>query len=420
MRIGRRFEVLRSLLSARDFRRLVTSQVLGGLAEWLATLALIALVWERTHSAFASGLVLALRIAPAAVVSSFLGLLVDRFDRRRVLVACTAGRAAIYGTLPLVGGVAPVLALALLAEVGTLAFVAARDAAVPRLVPARHLATANAVSMSSAFAAMPVGSGLFAGLTWIQGALGYPGVDLALLGAAGMFGASTLMLGRLASMASDRAERIADRDAIALPRPSLRGILAADPILKRVVVGGFVVASAGGSLLTLGIAYVRETLQASPGAYSALLTTFCVGALVGAVAVQRSRANLPRVFHVGALAMGAILLTMAVFPSTAIGMGMAFVFGGAFVSTFLGGITILQDRVEDAVRGRAFALAHSGLRVGAVVVGLLAAWGAKSLGAGRVLWTMDGTQIMLALAGIVIVTVTAVLVAPRRRATVAA
>ncbi|HVL32394.1 MAG TPA: MFS transporter, partial [Actinomycetota bacterium] len=167
MRLTKKFEALRALLSKQDFRRLCTSQIFGGLGEWLATLALIALVWDRTHSAFVSGIVLALRILPAAVISSALSLLVDRFDRRRVLVACTAGRAAIYGTLPLVGGVAPVLVLALIAEIATLAYIAARDATLPRLVPAESLPAANAVSMASSFAAMPFGSAMFATFGWM-------------------------------------------------------------------------------------------------------------------------------------------------------------------------------------------------------------------------------------------------------------
>src|SRR5262245_5517559 len=142
MAVGSRFQGLRSLLRGRDFKRLCIAQIFGGMGEWLATMALIALVWDRTHSAFASGVVLALRILPAAVIGSLLSMVVDRFDRRRVLVACTLGRACIYGSLPLVSGVAPVLALALVAEVATLAYMAARDATLPRLVPAEHLATA--------------------------------------------------------------------------------------------------------------------------------------------------------------------------------------------------------------------------------------------------------------------------------------
>lgn len=418
MEVGRRFKAVRALLGAGDFRRLVTSQVIGGLGEWLATLAIISLVWERTHSAFVSGTVLALRLLPAAVITGFVGLLVDRFDRRRVLVACTAGRACIYGALPLVGGIAPVLALALVAEIATLAYVAARDAAVPKLVPTEHLAAANAIAMASAFGAMPVGSAVFAGLSWFQGRFFAPGVDMALLAASAMFATATLMLGRLASMAG--GERVAKEDR---QKGGLRALLAADPVLRRVVLGGTVVACCGGTLLTLGLAYVRETLHAGEWAYGALLSIFCAGAVVGVLAVQRARSVLPKIFHIGAGAMGSILLVMAIFPSTPVGFGMAFVFGGSFVATFLGGITILQDRVEESLRGRAFAIAHSGLRVGAVAVGLLAAWGAKHLGAGNVIGTMDGTQVMLALAGLMMVAVTAVMLVPRlaarARATVA-
>jgi dTMP kinase len=416
MKIASRFSGLKALFGTRDFRRLCISQIFGGMGEWLATMALITLVWDRTHSAFASGIVLALRILPAAVISSFLSMIVDRFDRRRVLVACTLGRACIYGSLPLVSGVAPVLALALLAEVGTLAYMAARDATLPRLVPPEHLSTANAISMASAFGSMPIGSGIFAGLVWLQHRSGHAGVGLPLIAAAVMLFGATLLIGRIqnASGVPVNDAPVADaapKDSRA-QRAALRQVLRDDPILARVVLGAVVVACAGGSLLTLGLAYVRGTLHAGPAAYSGLLTTFCAGAVTGVVALQKAREHLPKIFHLGAAAMGAILLAMALFPSTAIGYAMGFVFGGAFVATFLGGITILQDRVDDAVRGRAFAIAHSGLRVGAVGVGLLAAWAAKAMGSGHVVGLMDGTQVVLGIAGFAMFATAAMLVRP--------
>lgn len=412
--MGQRFDGLRTLFSRRDFRRLLASQAVGGLGEWLATMALIALVWDRTHSAVASGMVLGLRILPAAVLSSFLGLLVDRFDRRRVLVACTLGRAVIYGSLPLVGGVAPVLALALVAEVGTLAYAAARDATLPRLVPRESLSTANAVSMGSTFAAMPFGSALFAGVMWVQGRFWGGGVDLALLAAAVLLGWATLLIGKIAAEHGiiDVAEVAPAQGARAGFR-AVREVFRADPVLRRVALGGLIVASLGGSLLTLGLAYVRETLQAGPAAYGVLLTAFCAGAAIGVAVLHKARAILPRVFHVASGVMGAILLTMAVWPSQTVGYAMSFAFGGAFVATFMGGVTILQDRVHDAVRGRAFAIAHSTLRVGAVVVGMFAAWVAHRLGAGSVFWSMDGTQVVLAAAGLGLFMSGALLLAPR-------
>ncbi len=53
-RFSDKFGSIRALNRSRDFRTLCGSQLLAGLGEWLATLALIALVWEKTHSAIAS------------------------------------------------------------------------------------------------------------------------------------------------------------------------------------------------------------------------------------------------------------------------------------------------------------------------------------------------------------------------------
>src|SRR5207245_1927827 len=49
MKAGR-FQGLRALFGKRDFRKLCVAQVFGGMGEWLATLALIGLVYDRTHS----------------------------------------------------------------------------------------------------------------------------------------------------------------------------------------------------------------------------------------------------------------------------------------------------------------------------------------------------------------------------------
>lgn len=412
-RIVGRLRGAQGLLSGADFRRLCLSQVFGGLGEWLATLALIGIVWERTHNALASGVILAFRILPAALIGSFLGTLVDRLDRRRVLVASTAGRACVYGALPIVGGVAPIMALALVAEVASLTYIAARDATLPRLVPDEKLPAANAISMASAYGGMPVGSGLFALLTVaVPGGKAF-GLELALVTAGIMLAVATWLIAQVQvaagvfppAEAPDGAPKPTKRELRRAGWAALRALLREDRILRRVVIGGVVASAGGGAIMTLGLAYVRGTLHASPAAYSGLLTSFCFGAAIGVAAVQKGRRHLPKVFRAGVGAMGAILLGMALFPSQAMGYGMGFVFGGAFVATFLGGVTILQERIHDGIRGRAFALAHSGLRVGAVCVGVLAAWGAKMIGsdphavAGL---SLDGTQVMLAATGLLL------------------
>ena len=179
-------------------------------------------------------------------------------------------------------------------------------------------------------------------------------------------------------------------------------------------------ACCGGSLITLGISYVRGTLHASNAAYGGLMVAFCFGAVTGVIALQRARKHMTHVFHLGGGTMGVILIAMAIFPSTVAAFFMAYLFGSAVVAAMLGLITILQERVHDAVRGRMFTLAHSSLRVGAVAVGLLAAWGAKMLGSGHVVWTMDGTQVVFCATGVTLFVAAAWLLGGRVRPAVAA
>lgn len=380
-------------------------------------MALIALVWDRTHSAIVAGLVLGFRLAPAALLGSLLGSFAARFDRKRVLIACTAGRALAYGFLPLVTGIAPVLALALLAEVAAIAYMSARDATLPRLVPAEYLPTANAISMGSAYGAMPIGSGLFA----LFSLFGTATVPIALATSGSLFAIATLIVGRINASSlggcvakNETGERHSARESLA----ALKVLFKADPILRRVAIGGAVAATVGGTVITLGLAYVRGTLGAGSASYSGLLIAFCFGVVGGVIGLQKARAIMHRLFHVGVGAMGVILVMMALFPSTAVGFAMGAVFGAAFVVTFLGGITIFQERIDEAVRGQAFALAHSGLRLAAVATGVLAAWIAKMIGEAPHTYGflhLDGTQIVFAFAGLMpFVTAFAMLRKPAR------
>jgi dTMP kinase len=399
VKIAGRFRSLAALLSNKDFRRLCGSQALDGLGEWLATMALIALVWEHTRSAILSGVVLIIRILPAALIGSWLGSMVDRFNGKSVLVWCTGARALLYGALPFVSGTGAVLALALLAEVTTIAYSSARDATLPALVPRESLPTANAISMGSGYGAMPLGSALYA----VFALLGPAAAEAALATAAGLTALAMMIVGRINAKAcavqrGERAVKVTWRAGMS----ALRAVFREDPILRRVAIGGTAAATGGGVVITLGQAYVSGTLHAGPGGFGILLTAFCVGIVAGVVALQKLRAHLAKVFLGGVAAMGAILLLMALVPSTPVGVGMGLVFGGAFVIVFLGGITIMQERIHDSLRGRAFALAHSSLRVAAVVMGVLAAWGAKAIGEeGRSVgvFVLDGTQVMMGIAG---------------------
>ncbi|GAA3854313.1 hypothetical protein GCM10022243_19810 [Saccharothrix violaceirubra] len=135
-------------LRVRDFRLLWGARTISALGSWLLVVAVPAHVLALTGSITATGFVLVAEYLPALVLGPIAGVLVDRWDRRSVMVAADAFRAAAVGALVFADDALWVVYAALLAEsVGTVLFRPATQAHLPAVVgtgPA--LADANALT----------------------------------------------------------------------------------------------------------------------------------------------------------------------------------------------------------------------------------------------------------------------------------
>ena len=65
------------------FRRLLASLAVSLAGDWLYNLALLAFVYERTHSSAWLGITTAARVLPIVVCGPLGGVVADRYDRRR-------------------------------------------------------------------------------------------------------------------------------------------------------------------------------------------------------------------------------------------------------------------------------------------------------------------------------------------------
>ena len=74
------------------FTRLYVAQLISFAGEWFATVALLGLALELTGSAAVASLVLVLQTGGFAVAAPVAGMLADRLDRRRLLVAANLAR----------------------------------------------------------------------------------------------------------------------------------------------------------------------------------------------------------------------------------------------------------------------------------------------------------------------------------------
>src|SRR6187549_1310585 len=86
----------------RNFRLLYTGQTISQLGDWFNTVAVFALVLDLTGSATMVAWMLIVQFLPVALVSPVAGVVVDRVDRRRLMIAADILRGVLILGLLLV------------------------------------------------------------------------------------------------------------------------------------------------------------------------------------------------------------------------------------------------------------------------------------------------------------------------------
>jgi MFS family permease len=145
----RRWAGLHLLRTQPDYRRIYFSQLISLGGDWFAMIPLLTLLLHLTHSSLWGALVLAADTLMIAVLSSYAGVIVDRVDRRRLMIGCDVASAGFIVLLLLVRGESTAwIAVLSLGGVASLkAFYGpAVNAAIPNLVPQEDVLTATSLS----------------------------------------------------------------------------------------------------------------------------------------------------------------------------------------------------------------------------------------------------------------------------------
>lgn len=382
----------RRVFGSSAYFRLWTAQVVSSLGDWIGLVAIIALAARVSGGSEAAvGLVMAARLLPGFFLAPVGGVLVDRWDRRRTMVACDTGRAVVVATLPFVDTLAGLFFASFLLEILTLLWSPAKDASVPNLVPADKLAAANSLSLAAAYGTFPVGSLLFASLTglahWLGGfeALSRLRVDresLALWFDGATFLASALLITTLA-LPKRRGGNGARIDWGQTVRELMEGLhfVGSHGIVRSVMVGLGAGLVGCGAVVPLGPIYATQVLGAGPAGFGLLMTGLGMGAAIGVLVLSAVARRLPTepvfvgaVFGTGVglvLATSVSTLTPAVVLTGLFGLGA----GTAYVS----GFTVIQEHVADDLRGRTFATLYTIIRFCLLLSLAMSPWVAGAL-----------------------------------------
>jgi dTMP kinase len=383
------------LFGSEEFFRLWLVQLISSLGDWLAFSAIILLATDigGGSAAGAVSLVMAARIVPGFLFGPVAGVLVDRWDRKKVMVTCNLGRALVLAFLPFVENVSGLVVASLLLEVMTLLWAPAKEAEVPNLVPHDHLTTANSLSLAAAYGTFPFASLLFALLAGVSVWVGaVPGLGflennqmaLAFYVDCAILIVAAWMIQRLPLSArrpprqhegvaeSERAMSVALRTALAELKEGWREI-AANHTVRAVNIGLATGLVGGGMLIPLGAVFSTDVLGAGAAGYGLFTTSLGFGVAVGAVGVSVLQKRLPkeRVFTWALFASGAALFCAA--SSSALGVAVVFVFlmGVTVGPVYVVGFALLQEAVPEDLRGRIFSSLNTLVRL-CVLVSMVA------------------------------------------------
>ncbi|WP_341992358.1 MFS transporter [Azorhizobium sp. AG788] len=354
-----------------NFKRFVSGQGISLVGSWTETVAQAVLVLQLTNSAKAVGFVTAARYLPVMLLTPYAGLIVDRSDKRRVLIltaTCLAMVSLLQGAMVLTQTITlPAMFLFALAF-GVLSALdnPARQAFIPEMVGTGLIR--NAVTLNSTF----VNVGRAVGPIVAAGLIATIGISWCFLVNAGSF---LCVLYALATM------RVADLHPVA-PTQSARGQLLQGlryaltvpeiigPIAMMALIGTFTYEFE----VSLPL-FAHVTLHGEATTYSWLIGAFGAGSVLGGIyCVVRPETGLPRMVR-AALIYAAGMSATAMTSSTAVAVPLLILVGFASIMFITTGNSTLQLVAEPRFRGRVMALWSTAFigstPIGATIIGYI-------------------------------------------------
>lgn len=134
----------------RDLALLASGRLVSQLGDRMYAIAVAWWILDRTGSSVSMGLVMVASILPGIVLGAFVGPLVDRWDRKAVLVAADLARAAVVGAVTVLSAagalsVAQMTASAAIISIAAAFFDPSSQAIIPQIVAVDELPRANAL-----------------------------------------------------------------------------------------------------------------------------------------------------------------------------------------------------------------------------------------------------------------------------------
>jgi dTMP kinase len=378
------------VLQVPGFPLLFGAQVVSSLGDWVGLLAILSIAGR--VSTYAVGFVMVARMLPGFILAPLGGALVDRWNRKVVMVSCDLGRAALLAILPFWEHIFSLILISFAIECLTLLWSPAKDASVPNIVKDPELlAPANSFGLVASFGTFPLAAIVFALMAAVASWLGgfssltrlHANQEALAIWVDGLtFVCSAILISRL-HLSNTKREQREVPPAAQTWHDMVDGLkfIREQPLVRGVMIGLAGGLLGTGAIIPLGTIFATQVLGATPSAFGWLQTALGCGAAVGVVTLLWLQRKLPReqVFTTSVAATGVTLIVLACVSTLSIAILLVAAIGAGAGCGYVTGFTLLQESVTDEMRGRTFGTLYTVVRVclllsltlGPIVAGVL-------------------------------------------------
>jgi MFS transporter, NRE family, putaive nickel resistance protein len=361
-----------TLRANADFRRLFGAQLTSLLGSGVTSVALAAFAYQLAgrNATVVVGTALTLRILAFVLFAPAAGILADRIDRRRLLVAADLARVALMGAFPFITTVWQVYLLIFLLNAATAFFTPAYEASLPEVVGealyTRALAWSR-VAVDIEAAGGPLVAGILIAVIGVRWTFWFDGLTYLL---------SALLVWRSRVPRAPKPTSPFPWAMVWTQATHGTRILLREPSLRRALVLHFAEAAAGACAIVATVAYVHDVLGLGDTAFALSMTALGIGSSVAALLASRRAEGAAGVSgdeqHLGyhrwasrAMIGGGCLLTVSLLPGWLqpglVALLVLWALNGAGQALVaVPSVGLLAAHTDSSERGRAYA-AHFAL-----------------------------------------------------------
>jgi dTMP kinase len=367
----------RKVLKTRSFMALWIGQGISSIGDWVIVGVLLDTV-NRANPTWGVFFMLTFRFLPAFLFGLAAGAVVDRLERKTLMILCEISRCLLVIVLAFANSLVLICALVFTIECFSLLFGPAKDSSIPDLVKPDEVMTANSMMSTSTYLSMALGTLIATVILGLAALIHkFPLVhyvvaneatfqhEFAFIVDALTFLMSAMLLFTIAfpkrttvtgqkfsarSIFSDLKEGL----SFMRTNPLTRGILG-------IMIVGFI---GGGSLYVLGAPFAQQVLNSVAAKFTLILSGLMIGVVAGAAATPWLSRYLPawKWFTRAVIGFGVSMFVFALVDFYALSLVVIFIGGCLLGYLLVSSYTLLHQNLSEEIRGRVFAAMQTIMR----------------------------------------------------------